>query len=172
MELSAVQREELRDLTYCVDAPAWVWWLGTDCVVACGESAEEGDRRWHVNPQAGADIHVVLENLSTHSTPEVRKWLADNPNVTFHFTPTGSSWLNMIENWFGIITRQSIRRGTFTSVKVLVKQIRDYITHWNTHAKPFEWTNRRRDPGQGRPHTGSGSSSTTTLSKQNSVTGH
>jgi hypothetical protein len=57
-----------------------------------------------------------------------------------HFTPKGSSWINQIETWFGIITRQSIRRGTFTSVKVLIAQIRDYIAHWNTTAKPFEWT--------------------------------
>jgi transposase len=89
---------------------------------------------------AGKQIHVVLDNLSTHTTPDVRKWLADNPHVSFHFTPTGSSWLNQIEIWFGLITRQSIRRGTFTSVKVLIKQIRDYITHWNADARPFEWT--------------------------------
>jgi transposase len=82
----------------------------------------------------------VLDNLSTHDTPEVRTWLADNPNVSFHFTPTGSSWLNMIETWFSIITRQAIRRGTFTSVTMLVKQIRDYISHWNATAKPFTWT--------------------------------
>jgi transposase len=93
-----------------------------------------------VKPYAGKEIHVVLDNLSTHNTPEVRTWLADNPNVSFHFTPTGSSWLNMIETWFSIITRQAIRRGTFTSVTMLVKQIRDYISHWNTTAKPFTWT--------------------------------
>jgi hypothetical protein len=60
--------------------------------------------------------------------------------VTFHFTPKGASWVNQIETWFGIITRQSIRRGTFTNVKVLIEQIRDYITHWNTNPKPFSWT--------------------------------
>ena len=93
-----------------------------------------------VKPHASQDIHVVLDNLSTHTTPEVLTWLADNPRVHFHFTPVGSSWINQIETWFGIITRQSIRRGTFTSVKVLTKQIRDYITHWNTDPKPFAWT--------------------------------
>ena len=93
-----------------------------------------------VKPHAGKDVHVVLDNLSTHTTPEVLAWLADNPHVRFHFTPKGSSWINQIETWFGIITRQSIRRGTFTSVKVLIKQIRDYITHWNTTATPFTWT--------------------------------
>jgi transposase len=93
-----------------------------------------------VGPHAGKDIHVVLDNLSTHTTPDVQAWLEKNSHVHFHFTPVGSSWLNQIETWFGIITRQSIRRGTFSSVKVLIKQIRDYITHWNTSAKPFVWT--------------------------------
>jgi transposase len=93
-----------------------------------------------VAPHAGKQIHVVLDNLSTHTTPEVQAWLKKNPHVHFHCTPVGSSWLNQIETWFGIITRQSIRRGTFTSVKVLITQIRDYITHWNAHAKPFTWT--------------------------------
>ncbi|QWF86055.1 IS630 family transposase ISMsm5 [Amycolatopsis sp. CA-230715] len=93
-----------------------------------------------VKPHASEEIHVVLDNLSTHTTPEVQAWLEANPNVRFHFTPKGSSWINQIETWFGIMTRQSIRRGTFTSVKVLIKQIRDYITHWNTTAKPFTWT--------------------------------
>ncbi|WUK26465.1 IS630 family transposase [Streptomyces sp. NBC_00371] len=93
-----------------------------------------------VRPHAGKDIHVVLDNLSTHTTPEVKEWLAKNPHVHFHFTPVGSSWLNQIEIWFGILTRQSIRRGTFASVNVLIKQIRDYINSWNTTAKPFTWT--------------------------------
>jgi hypothetical protein len=58
------------------------------------------------------EIRVVLDNLSTHSGSDVDKWLAKHPNVTFHFTPTGSSWLNQVETWFGIITKQAIRRGT------------------------------------------------------------
>ena len=93
-----------------------------------------------VKPHAGKDVHVVLDNLSTHTTPEVMAWLGAHPHVRFHFTPKGSSWVNQIETWFGIITRQSIRRGTFTSVKVLIAQIRDYIAHWNATAKPFVWT--------------------------------
>src|SRR5258707_5906304 len=96
--------------------------------------------RQAVKPHAGKDIHVVLDNLSTHTTPEVKAWLAANPNVTFHFTPVGSSWLNQIEIWFGNITRQSIRRGTFTSVTALIARIRDYVAHWNTDAQPFTWT--------------------------------
>ncbi|MGW3730282.1 IS630 family transposase [Streptomyces sp. NPDC000851] len=93
-----------------------------------------------VKPHAGKEIHVVLDNLSTHTTPEVKAWLSKNPHIHFHFTPVGSSWLNQIEIWFGILTRQSIRRGTFSSVDVLVKQIRDYINSWNQEEKPFTWT--------------------------------
>jgi transposase len=92
-----------------------------------------------VKPHAGKEIHVVLDNLSTHTTPDVEAWLTKNPQVKFHFTPKGASWVNQIETWFGIVTRQSIRRGTFTSVKVLIGQIRDYITHWNTNPTPFVW---------------------------------
>lgn len=93
-----------------------------------------------VKPHRGKDIHVVLDNLSTHTTPDVMAWLDKNPRVTFHFTPIGSSWINQIETWFGIITRQSIRRGTFSSVGTLITQIRNYIDHWNTNPEPFAWT--------------------------------
>ncbi len=61
----------------------------------------------------GRETHVVLDNLSTHSGPGVDKWLSRHQNITFHFTPKGSSWINQVEIWFGIITRQAIRRGTF-----------------------------------------------------------
>jgi transposase len=93
-----------------------------------------------VKAHPGKQIHVVLDNLSTHDTPDVQAWLARNPNVTFHFTPIGSSWINQIETWFGIITKQAIRRGTFTSVNALINRIRAYVEHWNTDAEPFVWT--------------------------------
>jgi transposase len=93
-----------------------------------------------VKPHRDQQVHVVLDNLSTHTTPEVMAWLDKQPTVHFHFTPVGSSWLNQIETWFGIITRQAIRRGTFSSVQVLIGQIRDYVDHWNTDAQPFTWT--------------------------------
>jgi transposase len=93
-----------------------------------------------VKPHAGKEIHVVLDNLSTHDTPEVNAWLARHPNITFHFTPVGSSWMNQIETWFGIITKQAIRRGTFTSVNALIRRIRAYVEHWNADAEPFAWT--------------------------------
>jgi transposase len=119
--------------------------VATGQVTADCQPVRDGARflaflRKAVKPHAGKEIHIVLDNLSTHDTPEVRAWLAANPNVTFHFTPTGSSWLNMIEIWFGLITRQSIRRGTFTSVNALIVRIRDYVAHWNTDPTPFAWT--------------------------------
>lgn len=88
----------------------------------------------------GTEIHVVLDNLSTHSGPAVDKWQARHPNVTFHFTPTGSSWLNQVEIWLGIITKQAIRRGTFGSVQQLINTINTYIDNWNLDAEPFTWT--------------------------------
>ena len=88
----------------------------------------------------GRELHVILDNSSTHSTPDVRAWLEAHPNIHFHFTPTGASWLNMIEAWFGILTRKSVRRGSFPSVRSLIRHIRDYIDHWNEHPKPFVWT--------------------------------
>jgi transposase len=89
---------------------------------------------------AQQQLHVIMDNLSTHSGDDVDTWLASHPNVTLHYTPTGSSWVNMVETWLGIITRQAIRRGTFTSLRHLILKIKDYVAYWNTDAKPFEWT--------------------------------
>ena len=86
------------------------------------------------------EAHVILDNLSTHSGPDVRKWLSRHQNFRFHFTPVGSSWLNQVEIWFGIITRQAIRRGTFNSVRLLTQTIGSYISSWNEDSAPFEWT--------------------------------
>jgi transposase len=86
------------------------------------------------------EIHVVLDNLSTHNNAEVREWLRKHPNFTFHYTPKGSSWINQIETWFGIITRQAIRRGSFRSLADLINSIGSYIIRWNEDAEPFEWT--------------------------------
>src|SRR2546422_3500312 len=93
----------------------------------------------------GHELHVVLANSSTHSTPDVRAWLDAHPSVHFHFTPTGASWLNMIEAWFGILTRKSVRRGSFPSVRPLVRHIRHYIDHWNENPTPFVWTKKPAD---------------------------
>ena len=86
------------------------------------------------------ELHVILDNSSTHSTPAVTAWLVAHPRVHFHFTPTGASWLNMIEAWFGILTRQSVRRGSFRSVRSLVQHINHYLAHWNEDPTPFVWT--------------------------------
>src|SRR6266496_1892032 len=85
-------------------------------------------------------LHVVVDNYATHKHPNVQAWLARNPRITMHFTPTSGSWLNMVEIFFGIITRQAIRRGTFTSVKDLIAAIETYIDAWNERCHPFTWT--------------------------------
>jgi transposase len=85
-------------------------------------------------------LHLVVDNYSTHTHPAVRAWLARNPRITMHFTPTSGSWLNMVEIFFGIITRQAIRRGTFTSVKDLIAAIETFIDGWNERCQPFAWT--------------------------------
>ena len=81
----------------------------------------------------------MLENVSTHSIPEVRAWLARHPRITFHFTPTSASWMNQVETWFGILTRQAIRRGSFSSVKELVAMINAFTRAWNEGSGPFAW---------------------------------
>lgn len=87
-----------------------------------------------------SDLHFILDNSSSHKTPAVQQWLAAHPRIHFHFTPTGASWLNMIEVWFGVLTRKSIRRGSFDSVRALVRHIQAYLDHWNAHPVPFVWT--------------------------------
>jgi transposase len=85
-------------------------------------------------------LHVVCDNYATHKHPNVKAWLAKHPRVQLHFTPTSGSWLNMVEIFFGIITRQAIRRGTFHNVKDLETAIGTYIDGWNERAHPFTWT--------------------------------
>ena len=88
----------------------------------------------------GRQIHIVLDNYATHKHPHVAAWLDKHRRFHLHFTPTSSSWLNMIERWFGEITTKRIRRGSFTSVADLVAAIEDYITHHNENPAPFIWT--------------------------------
>jgi transposase len=85
-------------------------------------------------------LHVVADNYATHKHPAVHAWLAKHPRVRMHFTPTSGSWLNLVEVFFGIITRQAIRRGTFTSVKDLIAAIETFIDAWNDRCQPFVWT--------------------------------
>ncbi len=86
------------------------------------------------------DLHVVLDNVSSHKTPAVRAWLDRHPRITFHFTPTSASWLNQVETWFSVLTRQAIRRGSFGSVKELIALIDRFTANWNTGSTPFVWT--------------------------------
>ncbi len=85
-------------------------------------------------------LHIVVDNYATHKHDNVTRWLAKNKRITMHFTPTSGSWLNMVEIFFGIITRQAIRRGTFTSVKDLIGAIEIFIDGWNDRCEPFAWT--------------------------------
>jgi transposase len=89
---------------------------------------------------AGLDVHLVCDNYATHSTPEIRTWLARRPRFHVHFTPTGSSWMNQVERWFGLLTDKLIRRGVHTSVQALENDIRDWIATWNENPRPFTWT--------------------------------
>src|SRR3954447_17189727 len=89
------------------------------------------------------ELHVVVDNLSTHKHPAVRAWLHRHPRVTLHFTPTSGSWLNLVEAFFSIITRQALRRGNFPTVADLIAAIEHFIAAWNDRCQPFTWT---KDP--------------------------
>lgn len=94
----------------------------------------------HYPHNEGETLHLIVDNYATHNTPEVLKWLSRHPRFEIHFTPTGASWLNQIERFFGLITSQRIRRGSFQSVAELEQAIRDYIQQHNEDPKPFAWT--------------------------------
>ena len=93
----------------------------------------------------GQELHVILDNSSTHKTPAVLAWLRQHPRVHFHFTPKGASWLNLVEAWFSILTRKSIRRGSFDTVRALIRHIERYLAEWNAHPTPFVWTKEPAD---------------------------
>jgi transposase len=85
------------------------------------------------------DVHVVLDNSSTHKTPEINRWLLRHPRFTFHFTPTSSSWLNLVERWFAELTNRMLRRSAHPSVKALTKDLNHWIGTWNDKPRPFVW---------------------------------
>jgi transposase len=89
------------------------------------------------------ELHVVVDNYATHKHPTVQAWLARHPRVTLHFTPTSGSWLNLVEAFFSIITRQALRRGNFPTVADLIAAIERFIDAWNDRCRPFTWT---KDP--------------------------
>ena len=86
-----------------------------------------------------AEVHLILDNVSTHKTPAVQAWLAQHKRFVFHFTPTSASWMNQIGTWFSILTRQAIRRGSFGSVADLERAIDAFTSAWNDQAAPFAW---------------------------------
>src|SRR5579859_890772 len=88
---------------------------------------------------AELDVHLVCDNLATHKTPAILEWLARHPRFHVHFTPTGSSWINQVERWFGLLTAQLLRRAVHTSVQALEQDVRDWIAQWNENPKPFTW---------------------------------
>jgi transposase len=89
---------------------------------------------------AGLDVHLVCDNLATHKTAMIQDWLARHPRFHLHFTPTGSSWINQVERWFGYLTDQMIRRGVHKSVQALEADIRAWIENWNQDPRPFTWS--------------------------------
>jgi transposase len=86
------------------------------------------------------EVHLVLDNASTHKTPAIQKWLAGHPRFVLHFTPTSSSWLNLVERWFAELTTKKLRRGTHRSVRELNTDIRTWIETWNEDPRPYVWT--------------------------------
>jgi len=88
---------------------------------------------------ADLNVHVIVDNNATHKTPAIQRWLLRHPRFTLHFTPTYSSWLNLVERWFAELTNRWLRRGTHRSTRELVASIRTWITNWNDEPKPFVW---------------------------------
>ncbi len=86
------------------------------------------------------EVHLILDNASTHKTPAVKKWLLAHPRFVLHFTPTSSSWLNLVERWFAELTTKKLRRGSHRSVRELNADIRAWIDTWNDNPRPFVWT--------------------------------
>jgi transposase len=84
-------------------------------------------------------LNLVVDNASSHQTPEVEAWLTKHPRIRLHFTPTGSSWINQVETWFSILSRKAIRRGVFKSLGSLIEAIQQFLTAWNDAKKPFVW---------------------------------
>ena len=111
-------------------------------------SATRGIERWSSKSSSlrlllsrtTLDIHIVLDNLATHKTPAIKRWLAKRPRFHFHFTPTHASWLNLVERFFGLLTEHALRRGSHTSVHQLKTAIHDYLDAHNDEPKPFKWT--------------------------------
>jgi transposase len=94
-----------------------------------------------INDAVPADlaVHVIIDNASTHKTPAVKKWQQRHPRFVFHFTPTSSSWLNLVERWFSELTTRKLRRSAHRSIRQLTDDLTAWVATWNTHPKPFVW---------------------------------
>jgi len=97
-------------------------------------------RHIEANVPQELDVHIIMDNYTTHKYEKVRSWFARRPRYHVHFTPTYSSWLNQVETWFGIITRKTIRRGSFRSTRELAEKIDLFVKGYNRDSKPFIWT--------------------------------
>lgn len=93
----------------------------------------------------GKELHLIVDNYGTHKHPNVRAWLEKHPRFHMHFTPTGSSWLNLIERWFGLLTDKQLRRGAFVSVEDLIQSINEFIEVTNDDPRPFVWVAKVED---------------------------
>ena len=93
-----------------------------------------------VRQYPGRELHVILDNSSTHGTEEIKAWLGDNPQVHFHYTPTSASWLNEVEGFFGILAKQSLSLTDFPSKRALRDHLDAYMRQWNRSPTPFDWT--------------------------------
>ena len=102
-------------------------------------------RHIETNVPAQLDVHLVVDNYATHKHPKVERWLARHPRFHMHFTPTSSSWVNMVERFFRDLTDKRLRRGVFRDVEELIMAIGDYIDHYNLEPKPFIWTAKATD---------------------------
>ncbi|MCY3940403.1 MAG: IS630 family transposase [Gammaproteobacteria bacterium] len=91
------------------------------------------------NVPENLDVHLIVDNYATHKHAKVKAWLARRPRYHMHYTPTYASWINQVERWFGLITQQAIRRGSFSSVKELTRKINAFVDQYNAHASPFAW---------------------------------
>ena len=98
-----------------------------------------------INAAVPKDLHLVLDNYATHKTPAIHQWLLKHPRFHLHFTPTSSSWLNLVERWFAELTNRKLRRSAHRSVTELEDDIRKWINEWNKSPKPFVWTKSADD---------------------------
>jgi transposase len=134
---TAQERTELEALIGNRNTPTKVVWRAEIVLATADGNTVKGICR---ATDKHLDLHLIVDNDGTHSTPEVMAWLAKHPRFHLHFIPTSSSWLNLVERFFAEITMKRIRRGVFRSVAELEDAFHDYLDHHNADPKPFHWT--------------------------------